>query len=270
MTENQRRPAPRRRRRVHKTRLVGCFVVLLLIIILISSLISGCVKKIKDKPAKQSSGTSVSDPAVTDQPDIHHETGNIVVCLDPGHGDSDPGSEYGARLEKDDDLRYAREVYEAMKQYEGIDVYLTRDSDIYLSNEDRAEFSNSVNADLHVALHRNYFSDSTAYGLEVWVKSAPDQIDDVFSFKVISKLSSVGIQKNRGVKTGHPKNDDYEIVKMTNANCITIELGYITNDKDNELFDQHLTEYAAAIAEAISETCYEQIKPAKEKKLNGE
>lgn len=264
MTENQQRPAPRRRRRVHKTRLIGCSAVLLIIIILIGSLISGCVKKLRDKPAKPSSGTSIKKPEVTEPPFVQTESGNIVVCLDPGHGGSDPGSDYdGARLEKDDDLRYALEVYDALKGYSGIDVYLTRDTDKYLSNEERAAISNGVNADLHVALHRNMFTDSTAYGVEVWVKKAHDQIDDVCSFKILTKLTEVGIQANRGMKPGHPKNDDYELVKFTNANCITIELGYITNDKDNELFDKNYKEYAAAIAEAIAETCYEQIEPLK-------
>ena len=57
----------------------------------------------------------------------------FVVCLDPGHGGSAVGATYeDTRLEKDDTLRMTLAVRDIL-QAEGIEVVMTRETDIAVS-----------------------------------------------------------------------------------------------------------------------------------------
>ena len=55
----------------------------------------------------------------------------ILICLDPGHGGSDPGAVLGDRLEKDDNLKMALAVRDALERhgFENLSVMLTRKDD---------------------------------------------------------------------------------------------------------------------------------------------
>ena len=39
--------------------------------------------------------------------------------------------------------------------------------------------------------------------------------------------------------------------------CCIVELGFISNDEDNRLFDEHYKEYGKAIVDAVVELCQE-------------
>lgn len=54
----------------------------------------------------------------------------MLIALDAGHGGSDPGAVYNGRREKDDNLKLAMAVGDILKN-EGMDVFYTRDNDIY-------------------------------------------------------------------------------------------------------------------------------------------
>ena len=54
----------------------------------------------------------------------------MLIALDAGHGGSDPGAVYNGRREKDDNLKLAMVVGDILKN-EGMDVFYTRDNDIY-------------------------------------------------------------------------------------------------------------------------------------------
>lgn len=83
----------------------------------------------------------------------------IKICLDPGHGGSDPGavnSAYG--LNESDinlDVSYGlKHLYEL----EGAEVALTRTGDEYLTNEDRYTFCNEQEATILISVHTNSVS----------------------------------------------------------------------------------------------------------------
>ena len=177
--------------------------------------------------------------------------GKVCVVIDPGHGGSDVGAINGNRYEKDDNLRIALKVKEILEE-KGIDVVLTRTVDIYISLEDRCEFANSRSADLFVSLHRNSAS-SSAGGVEIWVGS-----DNTYRARSLAKtmlkgLEKAGISDARGVKSGYitDKNKDYYINSHTDMTSCLVELGFISNETDNNLFDKNLDAYAQAIADAI-------------------
>lgn len=254
MAVNDSRPVARR---VHKGRVGGCLTILFILIFTISTIISGCTKKNSKKQKEPVVETVSSEQQVTTQQTEKSER-KYIICIDPGHGGDDIGSFNGDRLEKVDNLRYATEVYEELSKREGVEVLITRTSnDVTMDNHERADFSNNANADLHLALHRNMSEDHTANGVEVWIQKEKEVVDEVLGFKLLKALEKVGIQYNRGVQDGftNDSQENFQIIEYTNMPCCIVELGFISNDEDNRLFDAHHKEYASAIADVVIEMC---------------
>ena len=49
---------------------------------------------------------------------------------------------------------------------------MTRDDDSTVSSEERAAIANDCDADLYLALHRNYAANPEACGVEAWIYSS--------------------------------------------------------------------------------------------------
>ncbi len=177
----------------------------------------------------------------------------ISVCLDAGHGAQDVGAVNGDRYEKDDNLRLALSVRDALEA-KGIKVYMTRSDDTFLSLEERCNFANKRSCTLFVALHRN--SAESGNGVEIWVQNTPGKVDWALAENILFQMENVGISENRGVKTGYVKNPDgnYYVNAHTNMPSCLVEAGFVTSDVDNDLFDEHLDAYGEAIALGIYET----------------
>ncbi|MBE6853256.1 MAG: N-acetylmuramoyl-L-alanine amidase [Ruminococcus sp.] len=245
-------------RRLHKGRLYGCLTILVLFIIIISSIISGCSKRNneKDKKDKDSSVVDVINPQQTQQDEYVKD--KYVIYIDPGHGGNDPGSNNGDRYEKVDNLRYATVVYEELLKKDNIEPVIIRtDNQTFFSNEEKAKMANDADADLYLALHRNHSEDWTACGVEIWVQKEKDVVDEVLGYKLLQALSAVGIQSNRGVQAGYTNDSqgNFQIIEYTNMPCCIVELGFISNDEDNRLFDKNYKEYGIAIANVAEQMC---------------
>lgn len=180
----------------------------------------------------------------------------ISVCLDAGHGGEDCGATFGERLEKDDNLRLTLLVRDKL-QANGIKVYLTREDDTFLTLEERCQIANRKRCTLFVALHRN--SAQSGSGVEMWVKNTPSDTEWALAENMLSALEDAGISKARGVKSGYAKNADgnYYVNAHTNMPSCLAEIGFITSDEDNALFDENLDAYADAIAKGIIKTLEE-------------
>ncbi len=91
------------------------------------------------------------------------------VVIDPGHGGKDPGAT-GARgtREKDVVLRVARGVRERLRDA-GLEAHLTRDSDVYLSLEERTARANQLDADVFVSIHANASRNRKTRGIETYL-----------------------------------------------------------------------------------------------------
>ncbi len=176
---------------------------------------------------------------------------NICVVIDAGHGGSDNGAVNGERLEKDDNLRLALKVKEYLEE-KGMKVVMTRSDDSYPTLEERCQLANSCSADLYVSLHRNS-TVSEASGVEIWIGSEDSYGARKLAENMMKLLGDAGISKNRGVKVGYitDPSKDYFINKNTKMTSCLVELGFISSDKDNELYDKNTDAYAKAIADAI-------------------
>ncbi|NPV08345.1 MAG: N-acetylmuramoyl-L-alanine amidase [Anaerolineae bacterium] len=84
------------------------------------------------------------------------------ICLDPGHGGTDPGAtnEPFGLEEADINLDVAFGL-KALLEYDGAMVVMTRTDDRYLTNSDRYTFCNAEKATLLISVHTNSVSDPT-------------------------------------------------------------------------------------------------------------
>lgn len=191
-------------------------------------------------------------PVMQDVQADEPEDDRLTVCIDAGHGGKDNGSNLGSRMEKDDNLKLAIAVAGYLEQ-QNVRVVMTRETDVFLSLQQRCQIANDEQAAYLVSLHRN---DGNGKGVEIWVSS--DAKDETLSLagNILQGLKDVGIQKDRGVKQGTQKNDagDYYVNQNSDMPSCIVELGFISDSYDNKLYDEQLEQYAAAIGNAILKT----------------
>ena len=89
------------------------------------------------------------------------------VVIDPGHGGYDPGARSGDLAEAQLVLDVAERL-ESKLVAEGIEVVLTRRSDVYVPLRARTELANRVGADLFLSIHANAAEDPEARGIETY------------------------------------------------------------------------------------------------------
>ncbi len=91
------------------------------------------------------------------------------IVIDPGHGGHDPGAVGPSGLqEKDVVLSVGLKLRELLKDELGLDVVMTRSTDIFIPLEERTAIANKVNADLFLSVHANAAPNRLAAGIETY------------------------------------------------------------------------------------------------------
>ncbi|WP_035218972.1 N-acetylmuramoyl-L-alanine amidase [Desulfatibacillum aliphaticivorans] len=127
--------------------------------------------------------------------------GVSTIVIDAGHGGKDygaPGAVKGVH-EKQVVLAIAQKLAKALKEQTPCQIYLTRDSDRYLTLEERTAIANTKNADLFISIHTNSHPSSKPYGVETYyLNLATDDesirvaaLENQTSKKNISDLQSI-------------------------------------------------------------------------------
>lgn len=91
------------------------------------------------------------------------------IVVDPGHGGHDSGAvgPNGVR-EKDVVLAIGLKLRELLRDELGLDVVMTRSTDVFIPLEERTAIANKVNADLFVSVHANAALNRSASGIETY------------------------------------------------------------------------------------------------------
>jgi len=91
------------------------------------------------------------------------------IVIDPGHGGKDPGciGKNGLQ-EKDVVLDVCKELQKLLSSQTGLEVILTRETDIFLPVENRPVIANQKRADLYVSVHANAFPSSKRSGVQTF------------------------------------------------------------------------------------------------------
>ncbi|MBR4621985.1 MAG: N-acetylmuramoyl-L-alanine amidase [Ruminococcus sp.] len=258
--------------KVYWGRIIVALIVFVLIVCGIVQLVRSIANHFKkDDEVKPAVVNSVAESS-EDEQDVEESSAaeeevdglQFKVCLDPGHGGEDDGAvkydESGQnvlRKEKDDCLKLALAVRDYLKS-KGVSVVMSRDTDEMIQLEDICLCANDSRSDLFVSLHRN----SLAYekcGFEVWVHSKQPEPDTLLATNILSALEEAGITESRGVQfgyTGIPTSNYHVNADTVMPSCL-VEMGFITDDRDNNIFDKNFDAYAKAIGDAIIKTAKE-------------
>ena len=187
-------------------------------------------------------------PRRTEIPQTRADTA-FTVCVDAGHGGSDNGASWEGRLEKEDNLRLAEALKQALED-RNVGVIMTRSDDSTLSLEERVEIANAEQADLFISLHRN--AAEAGNGVELWVAQGVSEPTWDYAEALRAALVEVGVQKDRGIRSGTQSgNGSYYVLRNTTMPAVLVEMGFMQDGEDNRLFDDKLEDYAAALAEAV-------------------
>lgn len=92
-----------------------------------------------------------------------------TVVIDPGHGGKDPGCHGAKSKEKEVTLAIGLKLGAFIKEkFPDVKVIYTRDTDVFVELDERAQIANRNNADLFICIHANA-GPATAYGVETYV-----------------------------------------------------------------------------------------------------
>lgn len=168
------------------------------------------------------------------------------VFIDAGHGGSDPGALGFGYRESDLNLQIAKKIESKLKS-RGIDVKMSRTSDIYYSLSERAEMANDYGADAFVSIHQNSAESTSANGIETYYnrnKEEEKPLSNDVQTQVINKTGAT----NRGVK-----NAEFTVLVKSNMISALVECGFISNESEvkNLSDSDYQDKLATGIADGI-------------------
>lgn len=177
----------------------------------------------------------------------------FVICIDPGHGGDESGASSLGCIEKKDTLKLALLVEKQLKK-RGYTVVMTRKGDDTLSPSERTKIANDAKAQVLVSIHRNNFKeDPTSKGVEAWISYTMPSNSKSLAESILSEIEKTNTMDNRGIKTGSTTDakEDYTINEKSNMASLILEMGFMSNKKDNKLLNKNRTKYSEAIANGI-------------------
>lgn len=177
---------------------------------------------------------------------IHAENGSgekkkYIVCVDPGHGGTDPGKVgINGQLEKDINLAIAKKLKTYLEASD-VTVVLTRDKDmgLYSSGDDhkkmadmrkRCQLIEEVKPDLVISIHQNSYHEEAIRGGQVFYyktsvrgKKLAQILQERFDYVL-------GDANKRQAKA----NDNYYLLLHVKEPIIIAECGFLSNWEEAE------------------------------------
>ncbi len=207
------------------------------------------------------------------------------IVIDPGHGGKDPGAMAFGLKEKDIVLNVARRTAEILEVKHNYEVLLTRDSDTFLSLEERTAIANTKNADLFVSIHVNAHPQKSAKGVETFylnlatnaeamrvaarenatsthnISELQDILSDLMQNAKIKESSQLaefvqtslvtGLQKHKyNTKNLGVKQAPFYVLIGAEMPAVLAEISFITNPGEAKLLEDD--NYLQSIAEQIA------------------
>lgn len=116
-----------------------------------------------------------------------------VVVLDPGHGGHDPGAVGPKGLyEKNVVLDIALRTRDMLSKEPDLEVFLTRDKDLFLPLEERTAIARNKDADLFVSIHVNASPNRNARGIETYLLN---WTNDEEAIRVAARENDISVKK---------------------------------------------------------------------------
>lgn len=171
----------------------------------------------------------------------------MKVCIDAGHGGSDPGADGPTGLhEAPTVLTISKYVCEGLEA-KGHSTLLTRKEEVYVALGTRCEIANDWGANYFVSIHMNS-NGPTAEGVETLYKTDKGK---ALAAPIQKKLLEATKDVDRGLKY----RDNLYVLNGTMMPAVLPEIGFISHPETEAKFksDDYLKLIANAIVEGIIE-----------------
>lgn len=179
------------------------------------------------------------------------------ICIDPGHGGSDPGACGNGLRECDIALIVGLKV-RGYLQAAGYEVIMTRETDVDVAYPDasardelqaRCDISDNAGADIFVSIHCNAVKCDQARGTETFYYTDSPRGEKLAKYIQAQLVGSIGTV-DRGIK-----DNPLYVTGHTEAVAALLELAFISNLEDAaKLRDPHWQdEMARAVARGVTD-----------------
>lgn len=170
----------------------------------------------------------------------------LTVCLDPGHGGSEPGAVRDGLREADLTLRIALAAGRHLRRR--YRVVLTREADKTVSLDQRRATAEGARADLFVSIHINSAGDARARGYEVFVRREPSPESLMLAPAMLVQFSRRWSDRpNRGLKHAN-----FTVLLQPRPACL-VECFFISNPAERNMLTGQKA--IAQLGEAIAWGC---------------
>lgn len=169
-----------------------------------------------------------------------------VIFIDAGHGGADAGCSKDGVEEKTINLAIAKLVKNQLESL-GYDVIMSRETDVYISKEDRVKLANAAHADIYVSIHQNSTEDGDDIkGMEVWYDGSDATRDNKRLAELIRQQTAISTEAEEREIRG---NADFHVTGSTKMPACLIETGFLSNEEERRKL--MTTEYQGQIASGI-------------------
>lgn len=194
-------------------------------------------------------GTFILD-LIDPVPSTPDSSGKKIVVIDPGHGGSDPGTtSFTKKPEKIFTLALGLKVQALLQQESGIEVIMTRETDIYPTRSERVKLANDLKADVFVSIHGNSVTAAPHItGTETYYYQRENS-------KELANLIHKNLIKAMGLADRGVKNGNYQVIRETEMAAALLEVGFLSNKSDEEamMSETNQDKAAQAIVDGIKE-----------------
>lgn len=160
-----------------------------------------------------------------------------TICIDPGHGGSDPGA-VGATgtLEKENNLAISLLLRDRLER-NGAKVILTREADQDVSYPDapaaeelgaRVEIANTARADIFISIHNDAFTSPLASGTTSFHYG--DTESTQLAACIQNNLTAALGTRDRGVRFA-----SFYVIRYTDMPAVLLEIAFISNPEEEVL-----------------------------------
>lgn len=195
----------------------------------------------------------------------------FTVVIDPGHGGIDGGAEgIGGAAEKNVTLTFALELKKALTDFGKYDVFLTRETDVFLPLDERVRIARQHEADLFISIHADTINRKGIRGATVYtvsdkasdaeaqatadrenlsdalagvdVKQQDHEVADILVDLIRRETHTYSIRFARSlldelspaielINNPH-RSAGFKVLKAPDVPSVLVELGYLSNVKD--------------------------------------
>jgi N-acetylmuramoyl-L-alanine amidase len=156
------------------------------------------------------------------------------ILIDCGHGGRDGGAAANGLIEKNLTLELGKRTRDILlKEYENVEVQLSRNTDSYLTLDQRTTAANKWDADILISIHINAAAAESANGFETFV-----YLSTSTRTKTFQNVLHRSILKRINMEDRGQKAKNLHMLRDSRMTAVLTECGFISNTGDSNKMKQ--------------------------------